>query len=234
MALSVTAAEGRCRRPCQRNSSPSKASSDGLLISLSTTEKWQSVTDELAKRIDDKRAFYSGATIIVELGARPVPKYELSSLKALLERRGLSLSLVRSDSDTTRQSARSLDLKTSENGLPAKPTRRQAETKPVNPEETGTRGVIFRRTLRSGRTIHSEGHVVVFGDVNPGAKVIAAGDIVVWGKLRGTGARWRLGRRNGGCLRAGYESQSAAHCQLHRDFAAGQAQKDLARSGEHS
>ena len=163
-----------------------KGISDGLLISLSTTEKWQSVTDELAKRIDGKRAFYSGATIIVELGARPVPKYELSSLKALLERRGLSLSLVRSDSDTTRQSARSLDLKTSENGLPAKPARRQAETRPVNPEETGTRGVIFRRTLRSGRTIHSEGHVVVFGDVNPGAKVIAAGDVVVWGKLRGT------------------------------------------------
>lgn len=163
-----------------------KGINDGLLISLSTTEKWQSVTDELAKRIDGKRAFYSGATIIVELGARPVPKYELSSLKALLERRGLSLSLVRSDSDTTRQSARSLDLKTSENGLPANPARGQAETRPVNPEETGTRGVIFRRTLRSGRTIHSEGHVVVFGDVNPGAKVIAAGDVVVWGKLRGT------------------------------------------------
>ncbi|MCY4466392.1 MAG: septum site-determining protein MinC [Chloroflexi bacterium] len=163
-----------------------KGINDGLLISLSTTEKWQSVTDELAKRIDGKRAFYSGATIIVELGARPVPKYELSSLKALLERRGLSLSLVRSDSNTTRQSAMSLDLRTSENGLPEKPARRQAETKPVNPEETGSRGVIFRRTLRSGRTIHSEGHVVVFGDVNPGAKVIAAGDVVVWGKLRGT------------------------------------------------
>ena len=57
--------------------------------------------------------FYTGATIIVELGARPVPKYELSSLKALLERRGLSLSLVRSESDTTTlQSAISLDLKT--------------------------------------------------------------------------------------------------------------------------
>lgn len=163
-----------------------KGVKDGLLISLSSTEKWQSVTDYLAARIDDRADFFVGASITVELGARPVPKYELSSLKALLERRGLSLSLVRSDSDTTRQSARSLDLKTSENGLPAKPARGQAETRPVNPEETGTRGVIFRRTLRSGRTIHSEGHVVVFGDVNPGAKVIAAGDVVVWGKLRGT------------------------------------------------
>ncbi|MCY4144846.1 MAG: septum site-determining protein MinC [Chloroflexi bacterium] len=163
-----------------------KGSNDGLLISLSTTEKWQSVTDELARRIDDKRAFFTGAAIVVELGARPVPKYELSSLKALLERRGLSLSLVRSDSDTTRQSARALELKSSSNGSPARSTRRYAEAMPANPEEAGGRGVIFRRTLRSGRTIHSEGHVVVFGDVNPGAKVIAAGDVIVWGKLRGT------------------------------------------------
>ena len=38
-----------------------------------------------------RRGFYTGANITVELGERPVPKYELSSLKALLERRGLTL-----------------------------------------------------------------------------------------------------------------------------------------------
>ena len=113
-----------------------------------------------------------------------MPKYELSSLKALLERRGLSLSLVLSESDTTRESALALDLKTDSNNRSA--TKEQQETLPVDPEETGTWGVLVRRTLRSGRIVHSEGHVVVVGDVNPGAKVIAAGDIIVWGKLRGT------------------------------------------------
>ena len=161
-----------------------KGVKDGLLISLSPTEKWQSVTDHLAARIDDRADFFAGANITVELGARPVPKYELSSLKALLERRGLSLSLVLSESDTTRASAFALDLKTDSNNRGASPEAQ--ETLPVDPEETGTRGVLFRRTLRSGRTIHSDGHVIVFGDVNPGAKVIAAGDIVIWGKLRGT------------------------------------------------
>ena len=166
-----------------------KGVNDGLLISLSATEKWQSVTDELAARIDERAEFYSGARITIELGARPVPKYELSSLKALLERRGLALSLVLSESDTTRQSARALQVATRNNGAepassPADKARPQ-ETAPVNPEETGTLGTMFRRTLRSGRTIHSGGHVVIYGDVNPGAKVIAVGDIVVWGKLRG-------------------------------------------------
>lgn len=166
-----------------------KGVNDGLLISLSATEKWQSVTDELAARIDERADFYAGAKITVELGARPVPKYELSSLKALLERRGLALSLVLSQSDTTMQSAMSLKVPTKSNGaeagtVPGIPASRQ-ETAPVNPEETGTLGTMFRRTLRSGRTIHSGGHVVIYGDVNPGAKVIAVGDIVVWGKLRG-------------------------------------------------
>ncbi len=162
-----------------------KGVNDGLLISLSTTESWQSVTDQLAARIDEKAQFYAGANITVELGERPVPKYELSSLKALLERRGLTLSLVRSESDTTRNSAVSLDVPTDNHVAPKAPDPAPLETAPVNPEEKGTQGVLFRRTLRSGRTIHSEGHVIVFGDVNPGAKVIAVGDIVVWGKLRG-------------------------------------------------
>ena len=29
------------------------------------------------------------------------------------------------------------------------------------------------------------GHVVIIGDVNPGGEVVAGGDVVVWGRLRG-------------------------------------------------
>ncbi len=161
-----------------------KGHKDGLLISLSPTEKWQSITERLAARIDERANFFAGAAIIIECGARPVPKFELSSLKALLERRGLSLSLVLSDSVTTRESALALDLKTDSKTRSPRPD--QQETLPVDPKEAGTWGVMVRRTLRSGRIIQSEGHVIVLGDVNPGAKVIAAGDIIVWGKLRGT------------------------------------------------
>jgi septum site-determining protein MinC len=162
-----------------------KGVNDGLLIALSTTEKWQLVTDHLAARIDEKADFFAGANITIQLGTRPVPKYELSSLKALLERRGLTLSRVQSESETTRKSATSLQVATVNSGAREAPSPAPQETAPVNPEETGTYGTLFRRTLRSGRTIHSEGHIVVYGDVNPGAKVIAAGDIIIWGKLRG-------------------------------------------------
>jgi septum formation inhibitor MinC len=41
-------------------------------------------------------------------------------------------------------------------------------------------------TLRSGERIETEHSLVVFGDVNPGAEIVAGGDIVVLGVLRGT------------------------------------------------
>ena len=45
--------------------------------------------------------------------------------------------------------------------------------------------LLIRRTLRSGQRVWYHGHVVVLGDVNPGAEVCASGDIVVMGWLRG-------------------------------------------------
>lgn len=40
-------------------------------------------------------------------------------------------------------------------------------------------------TVRSGMEIRHPGTVVVLGDVNPGSSIIADGDVLVWGSLRG-------------------------------------------------
>ena len=45
--------------------------------------------------------------------------------------------------------------------------------------------LVIRSTCRSGTTIHHEGDLVVLADVNPGAQISAAGDIIVFGTLRG-------------------------------------------------
>lgn len=43
----------------------------------------------------------------------------------------------------------------------------------------------LRQTLRSGQAVSHKGHLVIVGDVNPGAEVMADGDITIWGALRG-------------------------------------------------
>nr|PZN53828.1 MAG: septum site-determining protein MinC [Chloroflexota bacterium] len=167
-----------------------KGIKDGLLISLNPTEEWNIVTADLAARIDEQMAFFSGARVTVDVGERPVRKDELSSLKALLERRGITLQAVSSESHTTIEAAIALDLRTSNISTNHARDGVDPEAEGVafivnHQEEDGSYGIMIRRTVRSGRRVHSLGHVVVFGDVNPGAEIIAGGDVIVWGRLRG-------------------------------------------------
>ena len=45
--------------------------------------------------------------------------------------------------------------------------------------------MLYEKSLRSGQSIKFEGNVVVLGDVNAGAEIVADGHILVMGKLRG-------------------------------------------------
>ncbi|SFL44127.1 septum site-determining protein MinC [Halanaerobium salsuginis] len=52
-------------------------------------------------------------------------------------------------------------------------------------EESYSDAVIINRTLRSGQIVKHQANIVIVGDVNPGAEVVAGGDVIVFGKLRG-------------------------------------------------
>lgn len=45
--------------------------------------------------------------------------------------------------------------------------------------------MLYEKSLRSGQNIDFDGNVVVLGDVNPGAEIVASGHILVMGALRG-------------------------------------------------
>jgi septum site-determining protein MinC len=52
-------------------------------------------------------------------------------------------------------------------------------------KQAGKTGEFYKGTLRSGQVIECETSLVVLGDVNPGAKIIARGNIVILGSLKG-------------------------------------------------
>jgi septum site-determining protein MinC len=56
----------------------------------------------------------------------------------------------------------------------------------------------LQMTVRSGVEIRHPGTIVIMGDVNPGGEVIAAGDIIIWGRLRGIAHAGSQGNNN--CL----------------------------------
>jgi len=46
-------------------------------------------------------------------------------------------------------------------------------------------GLFYRGTLKAGQVLETEHSIVIIGDVQPGANIIAKGNIVVLGALRG-------------------------------------------------
>jgi len=63
----------------------------------------------------------------------------------------------------------------------------------IDVEEKYTK--FYKKTLRSGQLLESDGNIVIVGDVNPGAEVIAEGNIFVMGTVKGLVHAGKSGNR---------------------------------------
>lgn len=153
---------------------------DGLLIVVPEGE-WSDVRQDLLNQLDSQADFLRGARMALDMGTRPLRAVELGELRDQFSERGISLWAVMSSSPKTEATAQSLGLATQiSKPLPE----RQVKTLDTHLSD-GDMAIFVQRTLRSGFSLQHPGHVIVYGDVNPGAEIIAGGNIVVWGRLRG-------------------------------------------------
>jgi septum site-determining protein MinC len=158
-----------------------KGVGDGLLAHV-PEGPWDEVLASLLQTVDDGGEFFRGARLALQLDDRELGAADLGRLRDVLASREVNLWAVLGTSQSTRSAAADLGLAL-ELGRPSVQAREADE--PIDTELPGEHAVLVHRTLRSGNHIHYAGHVVVVGDVNPGAEIIAGGDVIVWGRLRG-------------------------------------------------
>ncbi len=152
---------------------------DGLLVSLGDAS-WEEQRAALLEQINTQQAFFQGARLALDVGAQILRVNELVELRDRLSEHNVSLWAVLSQSPTTEKTAQLLGLAT----RISKP--RPEEERHFEVQDVGEGTALFlNRTLRSGARVEFSGHVVVLGDVNPGAEIIAEGNVIVWGRLRG-------------------------------------------------
>ncbi len=109
---------------------------------------------------------------------------ELRAIQDLLGGAGLLVERVQAETALGLVAAAALGLETSLSQPDATPELARAEPQ---------RLTIHHGTLRSGDHLEVEGSLLVLGDVNPGARVSAAGDVRIWGRLRGVAHAGRGG-----------------------------------------
>ncbi len=161
---------------------------DGLLVTLGDGE-YADVLTRLDAELAEKQEFLQGSRIALAVGQRPLQRQQLGEIQQLFARHRLLLWTVLADADDTKTAARELELATrlpgSQTDLDGKQMHPPLADNQPAPPSIGADALLLKETLRSGRAVYHEGAIIILGDVNPGAEVIAAGDVIVWGRLRG-------------------------------------------------
>jgi len=150
---------------------------DGLLATFSDAP-WEDQRIALLAQIDERPAFFQGARLAMDVGAQILKVNDLVDLRDHLSERNVSLWAVISESPTTEHTSQLLGLAT----RISKPRPEEQKHADAVAEDMA---LFINKTLRSGKRIEFPGHVVVMGDVNAGAEIVADGNVIVWGRVRG-------------------------------------------------
>lgn len=156
-----------------------KGIKDGLLASLGEGE-WSQLSHDLIGHIKERAAFFQGARLTIDVGQHEIRAPELSNFRDQLSDHGVMLWAVLSQSKVTENATKLL-------GMATRISKRETPQPNLGQitSQIGDEAILMERTLRSGVVINHHGHVVIIGDVNPGAEIITDGNIIVWGKIRG-------------------------------------------------
>ncbi len=176
-----------------------KGTRNGLLLTLEPGTSFSELLGALANRLAESPSFFRGGTLTVDTTHRLLRSNERVQLEDLLAHYHMSVAPIEAVVER-QKGAKTIVLPLQDPSHEGTVTK-DMEQVPRDPRETGDT-LFLRRTVRSGQAIHHHSNVVVLGDVNPGAEIVAGGDIIVWGVLRGM-------------VHAGYpENDSALVCSL--------------------
>ena len=153
------------------NSVTFKGTKDGLVILLNEEIQFETLKDNLDKKATEARKFFGNSKAIIYFKGR----------KLSLEQEEELLNIISRNTD--------LNITFSPGGTPPKTAGKSKSVQALNfisaisTEQNDT--MFHRGALRSGQAIiNNKGSIVVVGDVNPGAKLVASNNIIVLGTLK--------------------------------------------------
>lgn len=154
---------------------------NGLYITVDETVPTEEICERVLGRIASLGSFIRGASIVLEVGSHSLDDEALRAMQKRFEREhGLRISQLITASDETRQAAEILRIRAAPTLL------KQRNVDPNAGRAREPNAITIRSTLRGGALERFlEGSILVMGDVNPGAEVVASADVVVLGTVRG-------------------------------------------------
>lgn len=150
------------------NSVVIKGNKYGIVVVLDGQIPFDEIRSQIAIKFKEASKFFENATMAISFEGRNLSNEEEKEILTIIaENTELKIACV-IDNDKEREQYFKKSLEEKLNDLSTQ------------------NGQFYKGTLRSGQVLECETSVVILGDVNPGAKVISTGNVVVLGALKGT------------------------------------------------
>jgi len=179
-----------------------KGVDDKLEVYFNEMASYPSLREDLIQKLQNNKNFFLNSNAKVVISGR-----NLSSAQRREIKRIFAMDYGINDvyyADEIKQMTEPAEMyQTSESEEKEPPSATFGEIELVSREYFDAKSIFISATVRSGQRIECEGDIVVLGDVNPGAEIIAGGSIAVFGTLRGL-AHAGAGGREDVCVAALY------------------------------
>lgn len=146
-----------------------KATNNGLILMLNDDIEFDIIYSQIESKLDSSGQFFKGTKMEVLYKGRKLSETESDILRELMLKK---------------TGASEIELKEEIREPEIRSTRISRNSFFYEGVEEG-RTKFYKGTVRSGQLISYDGNIVIVGDVNPGAEVIAEGSILIMGALRG-------------------------------------------------
>ncbi len=141
----------------------------GIIVVMDKDATLDEIKSELVKKISDSAKFFNNASIAISFdGKKLSPDEEKEIIDLISENSTMNIVCVMDN-----------DKETEEKFKTAVEAKEQVSA-------AASDGQFYRGTLRSGQVIESDSSIVILGDINPGARIISGGNVIVLGSLKGT------------------------------------------------
>jgi len=168
-----------------------KGKSGGVLeIAMQPLASYADIRNSVSEKLSRHRDFFTGADVKVRFSGKVLSAAQKKELRRMLFMDYDIKNVVFADEEP--EELEEVDTVTS--GEP--PVENTNRVSLVSKDYFNARSIFISHTLRSGQRVECEGDIVVLGDVNDGAEVIAGGSIAVMGALRGLAHAGATGRRD--------------------------------------
>ena len=172
-----------------------KGTRNGLLLTLEPETPFSELLNALSHRLSEAPGFFRGASLSLDTRHRDLRISERTQLEELLANYQMSVTsleqtlIAKQHEPEVIASDVASEPYIDVGSNPPIIAEIQSEQTQVQIDRLDPRDsddtLLLRRTIRSGQAIQHASNVVILGDVNPGAEIVARGDIIVWGVLRG-------------------------------------------------